>query len=99
MKKQLPNATTVLVLGISSIVTSCIFIGILFAIVALILSKNDERMYQISPNNWMGYGNLTAGKTCSIIGICLGILFSLVSSLLSFVVGHLFKMFAEAFGR
>jgi hypothetical protein len=79
-KKKLPNATTVLVLGIISIVTSFCYgiIGIILAIIALVLSKKDLKLYRENPEEYDGYQDLNTGRICAIVGLCLGILVFLV---------------------
>jgi M penetrans paralogue family 26 len=78
-KKKLPNATTVLVLGIVSIVTSFCYgiIGIILSIIALVLSKKDLKLYRENPEEYDGYQDLNTGRICAIVGLCLGILFFL----------------------
>jgi len=76
IKKQLPNASSVLVLGILSIVLSfCYgFIGIVLGIIALVISKKDIELYNENPDEWLGYQNITTGRICAIVGLCLGAL-------------------------
>ena len=74
-QQSLPNATTVLVLGILSIVV-CFICGI----IALIISSGDRRLYDQSPGMYTvsSYDMLRAGRICSIISLCLwgiGIIF------------------------
>lgn len=73
MKKNLPNATTVLVLGILSIITSLCYgvIGLILGIVALVLAKKDRALYSQNPEEWLNYDQLNNGRTCAIIGVCL----------------------------
>ncbi|HEY0045759.1 MAG TPA: CCC motif membrane protein [Flavobacterium sp.] len=74
-KRNLPNATTVLVLGIISIVTCCCYgIGIVFGIVALVLAAKDMKLYLQSPEVYLNYNNLKIGRVLSIIGIILSAL-------------------------
>ena len=78
-RKQLPNAVTVLILGIMSIVASfCYgFFGVVLGIIALVISKNDMRLHRENPGEYDGYPNLSAGRACAIIGLSLGSLFLL----------------------
>lgn len=88
-KPDLPNATTVLVLGIVAIVASTVFcwcgLGSIISIVcgAIGLSKynSDNELYNLNPGNYSekSYKNLTAGRICAIIGLILGILLFLLS--------------------
>ena len=74
-KTMLPNATTVLVLGICSIVFSCFFIGAILGIIGLVLGGKAKRVYKMSPEIYEGYGQVNAGYIMSIIGTCLGVLY------------------------
>ncbi len=70
-QQNLPNATTVLVLGILSIVV-CFITGI----VALVISKKDMDLYRNNPTAYssQSYNNLKAGRICAIIGIVIQVL-------------------------
>lgn len=70
-KEKLPNSTTVLVLGICSIVLGCFFIGLILGIIGLVLSGKDKQMYKSNPELYDGYGALNAGRIMSIIGVIL----------------------------
>jgi hypothetical protein len=77
-QQMLPNATLALVMGILSIVGCCCYglPGIIFGIVALIIALKSEKVYKQDPENYLGYGNVKAGKIMGIIGIVLGVLFA-----------------------
>jgi hypothetical protein len=87
VKKVLPNSTATLVLGILSIVTCWLYgvIGIVFAIIALVISKKPMDMYQESPDEYEGHGNLKAGRIMSIIGLSLSGLY-LVLTIIAFAI-------------
>ena len=76
-KQTLPNSTLVLVLGILSIIGCCCYglPGIIFAIIALIVANKSSQLYKESPDSYLGYQNLKAGKIMAIIGIILSMLF------------------------
>jgi hypothetical protein len=76
-KQKLPNSTTILVLGIISIVTCCCYgiIGLILGIVALFLAKSAKKVYLEAPENYTGYSNVTTGKVLSIIGIILNLIY------------------------
>ena len=78
--KSLPNATLVLVFGIVSIVTSCCYgiIGIVFAIVGIVVSNQDLRLYKESPNSYTNYDQLNAGRILSFIGLGINALIILI---------------------
>lgn len=67
-QQSLPNATTVLVLGILSIVI-CFICGI----IALIIASGDKRLYEQNPGMYTtsSYDLIKAGRICSIISLCL----------------------------
>jgi len=71
-KITLQNSTTVLVLGICSIVFSCIVAGLVLGIIGLVLSNKSKKIYNENPEYYEGYGNLNAGYIMSIIGTVLG---------------------------
>lgn len=72
MKQTLPNSVAVLVLGILSIVTGCLTLGLILGIIAVSLSKKPLRLYAENPEMWEGYGQVNAGRICGIVGIVLG---------------------------
>jgi hypothetical protein len=78
-RKELPNSTAVLVLGILSIVFCwCYGIpGIVMGTIALVLSNQSVKYFNTNPDPrlWIGYGNMQAGKICAIIGTCLSAIF------------------------
>ena len=78
-RREMPNSTAVLVLGILSIVLCwCYGVpGIVMGTIALVLSGQSGRLYNEHPDPalWIGYGNLKAGKICAIIGLCLSAMF------------------------
>ena len=57
-KMSLPNATTVLVLGICSLVFGCFFIGLPLGIIGITLSSRGMKMYKENPALYDGYGSL-----------------------------------------
>ena len=75
---MLPNATLALVMGILSIVGCCCYgvPGVIFGIVAIIISLEAEKLYKQDPESYSGYGNVKAGKIMGIIGLILSVLFA-----------------------
>lgn len=67
-QQALPNATTVLVLGILSIVV-CFICGI----IALIIASGDRRLYHQNPGMYStsSYDLIKAGRICSIVSLCI----------------------------
>jgi hypothetical protein len=86
-KAVLPNSTAVLVLGICSIVFSCLFVGLILGIIGLVLSKPGRQMYKQNPGMYDGYGQLNAGYIMSIIGTCLGGLYVLYVIIWVVIIG------------
>ncbi len=80
-KKELPNSTGVLVLGILSIPFCCCYgIGLIFGIIALYLSKQGITLYESNPDAYtsVSYKNLKAGRVCAIIGVVLSSFWAIV---------------------
>jgi len=75
---KLPNAVTVLVLGICSIV-GCLFYavpGLVCGIIALALSRKDTSLYMSDTRRYAeSYKLSNAGKICGIIGVSLSALY------------------------
>ena len=77
-QQELPNANVILVLGISSIVGCCLsygIIGLICSIIALVMAKTANELYQRNPDYYTesSYKNMTAGKTCAICSLALSI--------------------------
>lgn len=89
-KRNLPNATAVLVLGILSIITCCCYgiFGLISGIVALVLANKDIKLYRESPELYSNYQNLNIGKILAIIGVIL-------SGIALLVYGFLFSLGEE----
>ena len=93
--QNLPNATTVLVLGILSIVLSCWYfsiIGVVLSIIALVLASKDLTLYYSNPGKFTlsSFNNLKAGRVCAIIGLTVAIIFFIF--LILILVGVLVTM-------
>ena len=90
-QQPLPNATTVLVLGILSIVT-CFICGI----IALSIASGDRQLYQNNPNLYTtaSYDMIKAGRICAIVSLCIwavGIMFYVFFFIFFFTSGHNFR--------
>ncbi len=72
-RQQLPNSTLILVFGILSIVGCCCWgiVGLIFGIVALVMSKKATELYNADPHIYIGYQNVKTGRILAIIGIIL----------------------------
>ena len=75
-RQQLPNSTLILVFGILSIVGCCCWglVGLIFGIVALVMSKKAIEEYNANPGLYTGYNNVKTGRILAIIGIILSAL-------------------------
>ena len=84
-KQKLPNATLILICGITSVLTCCCcgIIGIPIGIIALVLANQSTKLYLQAPEQFEGIGNVKLGRVLAIIGIILNVLY-LVYSIYSF---------------
>lgn len=77
MVKKLPNAQTVLILGIISVIGTCCctgLVGIICGLVGLSKYKSDKLLYDANPNEYSDYNNLNTGRILCFIGLGLGAL-------------------------
>ena len=76
-KKDLPNATAVLVLGILSLVFCwCYgFVGLVLGILAVAIASGPRRAYLEHSEEYTeaSYKILSAGRVCGIVGICVAL--------------------------
>jgi len=93
----LPNANTILMLGIFSIVVGfcCGFfaiVGLALGIVALALAPKAIEMYQANPSMYTesSLKNINAGKICAIIGIVLSGILMMIGLIWMLVIGASF---------
>ena len=95
VKISLPNSSTVLVLGILSIVMCWCggIVGLTLGIIALIISAKMTREYTSNTGLYteISYKNMVAGKICAIIGTCLSGLWLLYVIFYMVIVGTIFS--------
>ncbi|WP_370895660.1 CCC motif membrane protein [Chryseobacterium gossypii] len=75
MDQKLPNAQTVLILGIVSVVGTCCctgLVGIICGLIGLNKYKNDKLLYDQNPSLYSDFNNLNTGRILCIIGLALG---------------------------
>lgn len=77
LQPQAPNATAILILGILSIVLSCLgggIVGLVLGIICLALTGQSKRLIRASAESYdeSSIKNVEAGRVCAIIGVCLG---------------------------
>ncbi|CAL66855.1 CCC motif membrane protein [Christiangramia forsetii] len=85
-KRELPNSTLILIFGILSIIGCCCYgvAGVIFGIIALVMSKRAIEIYNADPELYTGYQNVKTGKILAIIGLVLSAL-SLLSTIIVFI--------------
>jgi hypothetical protein len=86
-KQKIQNSTTVLVLGILSIVFGCFFVGAVLGIIGLVLGGKAKKLYKENPDIYEGYGALNAGWIMSIIGTILGGLYIIYWTIWVLILG------------
>ncbi|MCK9203796.1 MAG: hypothetical protein M0P58_05080 [Bacteroidales bacterium] len=78
--QNLPNANTVMILGILSIVFSwwhfISLVGIILSIIALVLARSEMIVYQTNPGRYTlsSLNSVKTGRICAIIGLSISIL-------------------------
>ena len=74
MQQDVPNATLVLVMGICAIVICGL--GPILGTIGLVMSGAGKKAYEANPSMYKesSFKNLNAGRICSIIGLCIGVL-------------------------
>lgn len=75
MEQKLPNAQTVLILGIISVVGTCCctgLIGIICGLIGLSKYNKDKLLYDAAPQVYTDFNNLNTGRILCIIGLALG---------------------------
>ena len=86
---NLPNASTVLLLGILSIIFSFWYFslaGIIMGVIALYIAGKDLRLYAIDPSRYTlsSFNNIKAGRVCAIIGLVVASIFILLIGMIIF---------------
>ncbi len=78
--QSLPNANTVLILGIVSVIICwwhlISLIGIILAIITLVLAGKDLALYHSRPGVYSqaSLNNIRAGRICAIIGLIISVI-------------------------
>ncbi|AEM69356.1 hypothetical protein Murru_0300 [Allomuricauda ruestringensis DSM 13258] len=83
-QQPLPGASTVLTMGILSIVGTlfcCGPFGAIFSIIGLVKAKTANQLYQQNPENYTDYSNVKTGKILSYIGLALSLIYLVLSIL------------------
>ncbi|MEX0362869.1 MAG: CCC motif membrane protein [Allomuricauda sp.] len=77
-QQPLPGASTVLTMGIISIVGTfvcCGPFGAIFSIIALLKAKTANELYMQNPEAYTDYSNVKTGKILAYIGLALALVY------------------------
>ncbi|WP_431122355.1 CCC motif membrane protein [Flagellimonas flava] len=77
-QQPLPGASTVLTMGIISIVGTffcCGPFGAIFSIIALLKAKTANELYLQNPEAYTDYSNVKTGKILAYIGLALALVY------------------------
>lgn len=86
-RRELPNSTLILVFGILSIIGCCCYgvAGVIFGIIALVMSNRAIEIYNADPELYTGYQNVKTGRILAIIGLVLSGL-SIIGTIISLIM-------------
>ncbi len=75
--KKLQKATLTIIFGLLSIMTCWVFgiVGLIFGIVALVISKKDLALLKENPKFYSNASNLIIGRVLAVIGIMISTLY------------------------
>ena len=76
-QQPLPGASTVMTMGIISIVGSLICCGpfaAIFSIIGLVKAKTAEQLYNANPDQYTDYSNVKTGRILSYIGLAISLI-------------------------
>ncbi len=77
-QQPLPGASTVLTMGIISIVGTifcCGPFGAIFSIIALVKAKTANQLYLQNPESYTDYSNVKTGKILAYVGLALSLVY------------------------
>lgn len=80
-QQPLPGASTVLTMGIISIIGTffcCGPFGAIFSIIALVKAKTATQLYYQNPENYTDFSNVKTGKILAYIGLALSLIYLLL---------------------
>ncbi|MEM7485796.1 MAG: CCC motif membrane protein [Bacteroidota bacterium] len=80
-QQPLPGASTVLTMGILSIVGTlfcCGPFGAIFSIIGLVKAKTANELYHQNPENYTDFSNVKTGKILSYIGLAISAVYLLL---------------------
>ena len=80
-QQSLPEASTVLAMGIIAVVstlTCCGPLGMVFSLIALAKAKKARRLYQNQPESYTDYSSVKTGRILAYVSLALSLLFLLI---------------------
>ena len=83
-QQPLPGASTVLTMGILSIVGTlfcCGPLGAIFSIIGLSKAKSASNLYHQNPESYTDFSNLKTGKILSYIGLVIALIYLVLTIL------------------
>lgn len=87
-KRDLPNATLILILGILSLVFCWCYgiLGLILGIIAVVLANTAKQAYLNDPDAYTetSFKNVNTGRICGIVAICLSTVVFVVALLVLF---------------
>ncbi len=98
-RPELPNATTILVLGICSLVGCfCYAIpGLVCSIIAMVLAAKAKKLVALNPDMYSegSIKNMNAGRVCALIALILSALYLLIGTVYLIIFGSIMWSSAE----
>ena len=90
LKQKLPNANTILILSVLSVITCCLYgvVGIVLAVVAIQKAKKEEQLYWENPEQYASLGTVNAARVIAVIGLILSTIYLIFTLYIWIVVGE-----------
>lgn len=63
-QENAPYSVATLILGILSLVTGCLYAGLILGIIGVVLGKKGKKAVAVNPGTYKGTGMLSAGYIC-----------------------------------
>lgn len=99
LKQNETNAIVALVLGVLSVFTSCVGVGLVLAIISLVLCKKSKNIIALEPERYTGDTMLTIAKVAAIVGLVLNTIGLLYLIIVFGILGASMGFFYEALGE
>jgi hypothetical protein len=91
-RKMLPRSMSVLMMGLFSMFLP--ILGVMLASITLVVAQKPLRQYLNAPEEFVGYGNLNAGRVMAVITFILHVL----AIVAGFVIGFLLYRITDSGG-